>query len=101
MKWSHPEKWSMLRKVQLDLSDGGKKVSSVAMRPAGDGLAASGQVKLSKDSRLTHGGKTVSARLGLRLPKALAGHQLDVGVWAKDAAGHKQVEANVGTVRVK
>jgi hypothetical protein len=55
---------------------------------------------LRKHSRLTHKGKTVTARLAVRLDESLAGQTLQVDVEATDARGARQLERDAGTVRV-
>lgn len=51
-------------------------------------------------TRLSHRGKTVSARIALRFDEALAGAKLTADVIAVDARGARQVERGAGTIRV-
>ena len=52
-------------------------------------------------SRVTHHGKTVTAKLALRLPRSLAGQNLRLAVEATDRDGHRQVEPDAGAIRVR
>jgi hypothetical protein len=85
MSWTHPEAWKQLRKIAVRVYDGSALVKRVVVRPR----------------RAEHHGKTVSADLKLKLPKALAGHQLRVDVEATDRRGHRQLEPSAGLVRVR
>jgi hypothetical protein len=53
-----------------------------------------------KQARLTRKGKTVAARLAVRLDDSLAGQQLTAEVEATDTRGRRQLERDAGTVRV-
>jgi hypothetical protein len=85
MSWTHPKAWKQLRKIAVRVYDGGELVTRVLVRPR----------------QAEHHGKTVSADLKLKLPKALAGHQLRVDVEATDRKGHRQLEPSAGLVRVR
>ena len=99
MSWTHPKAWRALRSVELQVYDAdSRKVGSIAARPGH--LTARGQVKVMAGSRVTHHGKTVTARLALRLPRSLAGQNLRLAVEATDRDGHRQVEYDAGSIRV-
>jgi hypothetical protein len=51
-------------------------------------------------TRLTHRGRTVTGRLGLRFRRP-AGRELRTGVSATDRRGLRQVVAGAGTVRIR
>jgi hypothetical protein len=55
---------------------------------------------IARDSKLSHRGKTVAARLAVRLNRSLAGRNLRVEVRATDRRGHMQLEPNAGVIRV-
>ena len=99
MSWTHPKAWRALRSVELQLFDAeSRKVGSIAARPGH--LSARGKMKVMAGSRVTHHGKTVTARLALRLPSSLAGQSLRLAVEATDREGHRQVEHDAGSIRV-
>jgi hypothetical protein len=100
MSWTHPKAWRELRTVEVRLYDGATSVGTINLRPRGERLTADGAISLAAGSRVTHHGKTVSAKLAFRLPRSLAGHSLRVAVQATDRHGHEQLEPNAGTVRV-
>ena len=55
---------------------------------------------MRKRTRLTRKGKTVTARLAVRLDESLAGQTLKAEVEATDWRGARQLERDAGTVRV-
>ena len=68
---------------------------------AASGSAADGAVGCAQaDPDSTHEGKTVIARLALRLDESLAGQTLTAEVEATEAGGRRQLERDAGTVRV-
>jgi hypothetical protein len=76
-------------------------LGDITIRPRGERIAADGAVKLvRKASRLTRKGKTVPARLAVRLDESLAGETLKAEVEATDTRGRRQLERNAGTIRV-
>jgi hypothetical protein len=81
-------------------SAAGKPVGMVSVRPASGRLTADGKVKLAPGSRLSHHGKTVTARLGLRVSRSLGGKRLRIAVTATDRHGAQQTEAAAGSIRV-
>ena len=93
LSWRHPEGWRKLRKLELRLVQGGAPVGVVTIRPGKDGIAAEGAVKLlRKKSSLSRKGKTVVAKLALRLDGSLAGQTLKTEVEATDVSGARQIE---------
>jgi hypothetical protein len=100
MSWKHPKAWRELRKVELSLHHGKEAVGTIAARPASGRLTGAGAVELTPGSRLGHHGKWVTAKLGLRLPKSLAGKDLRVDVRATDRDGRRQLERGAGSIHV-
>lgn len=100
MSWTHPKAWRDLRTVSLQLERGTEQVGTINIHPRGGGLTAHGKVALLAGSRVTHHGKTVTARLAFRLARSLAGQNLRVAVQATDRHGHKQLEPDAGSIRV-
>jgi RTX calcium-binding nonapeptide repeat (4 copies) len=101
LSWRHPRAWRRLRTIELRLTRDGVPVGEVAIRPRAQRIAAEGAVELvRRRSRLTHEGKTVIARLAVRLDDSLAGQTLKAEVEATDARGRRQLERNAGTIRV-
>jgi len=71
------------------------------VRPHTERLAASGAIKLvAGGSRVTHRGKTVTARLAVRLARSLAGTRLRVAVQVTDRHDHTQLEPGAGAIRI-
>jgi Ca2+-binding RTX toxin-like protein len=101
MSWKTPKSWRELRKVELSLYRGGKAVGTIDVRPGRGRLSGSGAVRLMPGSTLSHRGRTVTAKLALRLPKSLAGEYLRVDVQATDTHGHRQLEPGAGLIRVR
>ena len=99
MSWSHPESWRKLRTVQLRLRMRRQVVGRVTIRPGRDRVADDGVVRVKRARILTEG-KTVTAKLALRLDKSLAGQTLSADVEATDRRGARQVERDAGKVRV-
>jgi hypothetical protein len=100
LNWRHPVGWRKLRRVELRLTHDGAPVAEITIRPRAQRLTADGAVQLiRKRSRLTHKGKTVIARLAVRLDESLAGRTLEAEVEATDTRGRRQLERDAGTVR--
>jgi hypothetical protein len=91
VSWRHPQGWRKLRKLELRLIQGGVPVGEITIRPGRDRIAADGAVKLVR-SRLSREGRTVVAKLALRLDGSLAGRTLKTEVEATDVSGARQVE---------
>jgi Ca2+-binding RTX toxin-like protein len=93
LSWRHPQAWSRLRKVELRLFRGPVPVGTITIRPRDERIAASGAVKVARrQTRLTRKGRTVTARLALRLDESLAGQTLRAEVEATDTRGARQLE---------
>ena len=87
--------------MKLRLSQGAEAVGTITVRPADASMRGAGAAKLlTGRSKLTHRGKTVTARLALRLNRSLAGQDLHVEVQATDRKGHTQLEHQAGVIRV-
>jgi hypothetical protein len=100
LSWRHPRSWRQLRRVTLRLYSGESAVGAVAISPRGRRIADSGAVTVLRRSRLARDGKTVSARLALRLNRKLAGRRLRVEVEAVDVRGVRQIEPRAGSIRI-
>jgi hypothetical protein len=98
MSWTHPLAWKALRAVELRVSDGGKRIGTVTVKPRSGRVVARG-IKLVR-GKVSHRGKTVTAKLAVRVPKALAGHKLRVDVQATDSTGRTQLAPRAGLIRV-
>jgi hypothetical protein len=55
---------------------------------------------MRKHARVSRKGKTVTARLALRLDHSLAGATLSADMQATDTRGRRQLERDAGTIRV-
>ena len=101
LSWTHPRSWRKLRAITLKLRTRDRVVGRVVMRPHSGRIADAGAVELArKRSHLAAKGKSVTARLALRLDDSLAGQALTADVEATDRRGRRQLERNAGTVRV-
>jgi Ca2+-binding RTX toxin-like protein len=72
LSWCHPDAWRKLRSVTL----------------------------ARRDTRLARRGKTVTARLALRIDGSMTGRRLGLEVEATDKQGRRQLERDAGTIRV-
>lgn len=101
LAWTSPVSWRQLRSIQLRLYRAARPVASITIAPLSARLSSHGALTLMIGrSRLDHAGKTLTANLRLRLPRALAGRTLRLAVQATDIHGHQQLEPNAGTIRV-
>ena len=101
LSWRHPRAWRRVRSIELRLYRDGAPVGEVTIRPRRERISADGAVELvRKQTRLARKGKTVTARLAVRLDKGLAGQTLTAEVEATDMRGARQLERDAGTVRV-
>jgi hemolysin type calcium-binding protein len=101
LSWRHPQGWKQLRSVTLRVYRGKAMVGAVAIATGSRRIESRGAVKLvRRGTRLARKGKTVSARLALRLDRKLAGRRLRLDVEAKDVAGARQLERGAGSIRV-
>jgi Ca2+-binding RTX toxin-like protein len=101
LSWRHPQAWKQLRTIELRLTHDGVPVGTVTFRARGKRIAGSGAITLvPKASRLTRAGKTVTARLAVRLDGRVAGDTLKAEVEATDTRGRRQLERNAATIRL-
>jgi hypothetical protein len=101
LSWRHPRSWRRLRRVELRLVHGDRRLGAVAIRPRGRRINARGAVQIvRRASRIKRNGKTVGARLALRLDRSLAGRRLRIEVEAVDTRGRRQIERNAGSIRI-
>ena len=101
MSWRHPAGWKRLTKIVVRLSSNGSPVGTITIHPRTERVTAAGEVKLArKNTRLARKGKTVTARLAVRLGDSLAGQELTAEVKATDSRGRRQLVRDAGTVNV-
>ncbi len=101
LSWRHPQGWRKLRAIELRLTRAGEPAGEITIRPRGGRISDRGAVEvMRKRTRLTRKGKTVTARLALRLDESLAGQTLKAEVEATDTRGRRQLESDAATVRV-
>ena len=101
LSWRHPQGWRKLRRIELRLTQDGAPVGEITIHPRRARISTDGAVKLVRShSRLTREGKTVAARLAVRLDDSLAGQALKAEVEATDTRGRRQLERGAGTIRV-
>ena len=101
LSWRHPRAWRKLRKLELRLTRDHAPVGEITIRPRAERITALGEVELARQrTRLTRKGKTVAARLALRVDDSLSGQTLKAEVEATDTRGRRQLERNAGTVRI-
>jgi hypothetical protein len=100
MRWTHPKAWKALKRVELQAYHSTEKVGRVVVRPATGKVAAKGDVRLARGSKMGHKGKAVTAKLALRLPKSLAGQTLSIDVLATDHKGRTQAEPAAALITV-
>ena len=101
LSWTHPQSWRKLRAITLKLRTRERVVGRVDIRPRSERIAGAGAVEVvRKRSRLTGKGKTVSARLALRLHDSLAARTLSVDVEATDRRARRQLERDAGTLTI-
>jgi hypothetical protein len=101
LSWRHPDAWRKLRSVTLRLTNQSVAVGEVTVHPRAKRINADGVAKVARrGTRLTRRGKTVTARLALRIDASMVGQKLGLEVEATDKQGRRQLETNAGTVRV-
>ena len=101
LSWRHPQSWSKLRAIELRLTEAGAPVGAITIRPKAERISDRGAVEvMDKRTQLIRKGKTVTARLAVRLDKSLAGRTLKAEVEATDIRGRRQLERDAATVRV-
>jgi hypothetical protein len=95
--WRHPVAWRNLRSIRWSVYAGDNtRIGSVTASPRTGKLTASGAIRLAAGSKLTHRGKTATAKLAVRLPGATGPLRVDVD--AVDRDGRRQVEPGAGTI---
>ena len=99
LSWRHPKGWKQLKKIELRLSQDGASVGEVTIRPGRDRVGDDGALRVKRARILTEG-KTVTAKLAIRLDDSLAGQTLKAEVEATDRRGARQIERDAATVRV-
>ncbi len=101
LSWRHPQGWRKLRAIELRLTRDEAPVGEITIHPRSGRISDRGAVEVMRSrTRLTRKGKTVAARLAVRLDESLAGQTLNADVEATDRRGGRQLERNAGTVRV-
>jgi hypothetical protein len=102
LAWTHPRAWRKLRRIALVVEDRGVPVGRIEIdakrRRIADDRALLRLVRRKK-ARLVREGKTVAARLSVKVDPALAGRRLRAYVGPVDVNGRRQTE-RAGTVRV-
>jgi hypothetical protein len=101
LSWRHPRAWRQLRTIELQVTHDGAPVGTIAINPRSGRMTDNGAVQLvRRASRLSRDGRTVTARLALRLDPSLAGRTLTADVEATDRRGGRQLERGAATIRV-
>jgi len=101
LSWTHPQSWRKLRAITLKLRTRDRVVGRVVIRPRSGRIADARAVEVvRKRSHLARKGKTVTARLAVRLADSLAGQELTADVEATDTRGRRQLERKAGSIRV-
>ena len=101
LTWLHPHSWRQLRRVTLRVYRGESRVGAIAISPRTRRVRDRGELNvLRRSTRISHRGKTVSARLALRLDRSLTGRRLRLEVEAVDARGARQLEPRAGSIQV-
>jgi hypothetical protein len=92
VSWTHPKAWKQLANVTLGAFVGTERVGTVTMTPSTGKIAAHGALSLTEDAKLVHKGKTVSAKLALKVAKSVDADQVRLEIEATDKAGKVQNE---------
>jgi len=101
LSWRHPRAWRKLRTIELRLTRDKMPVGEITIRPRGERITDDGAVTLvRRGTRLMRRGKTIAARLALRLDQSLAGQTLEAKVETTDRRGRRQLERDAGRIRV-
>src|SRR3954452_24450711 len=100
LAWTHPKAWKQIRSIEVIAFDGAEQVGSVKLTPTG-AVSANGNLSIVKDATtIAHHGKTVAAKLGIKVAKSLKGHTLSIDIAATDRDGKRQVEPAARSIRV-
>jgi hypothetical protein len=94
--WRHPVGWRNLRSIRWSVYRDNERIGSVTASPRTGALRASGAIRLAAGSKLTHHGKTATAKLAVRLPRTTGILRVDVD--ATDRNGRRQVVPGAGTI---
>jgi Ca2+-binding RTX toxin-like protein len=101
LRWRHPKAWKQLRTIDLRLTRNGVPVGAITIRARGKKISGDGAVaSVKRGTRIAAKGKTVTARLAVRLASGVAGARLKAEVEATDRRGRRQLERNAATIRV-
>lgn len=100
VKWRHPRRWKDLRDIAVQLHDEEDNLlGQAAIKPRAKRAKAT-SIDLASNAKVTRSGKTVGARLALRIDGAYAGQRLRIDVAATDRKGRQQLERNAGSITV-
>jgi hypothetical protein len=101
LSWRHPRAWRKLRRIELRLTQDRLPVGESTIRPRSERISDDGAIRLvRRATRLTRKGKAVTAHLAVRLDESLAGQTLEAEVEATERRGRRQLERDVGRIRV-
>ncbi len=101
LTWRHPRSWSQVRTLTVHMRDGLVPVAAVTVRPHDGDVRATGAVTPARRAtRIGRSGRSVRARLALRLDPSLAGRRLVVDVEATDRSGRRQLERGAAAISV-
>ena len=100
LRWRHPRAWRALRAITVRVLRDGVPVGAVRIAARSGRLRADGIARpVRSATRVTRAGRTVSARLALRLDAA-GGERLGLEIEAADRRGRRQLESGAGRIRV-
>jgi hypothetical protein len=100
LAWTHPKAWKDIRSIEAIAFDGAEKVGTIKLTPAG-AVSATGELVVAKGATtIAHHGKTVTAKLGLKVAKSLKGRTLSIDIVATDKAGKTQTETAARSIRL-
>lgn len=101
LRWRHPRGWRQLRRIELRAYSGDARVGAVSVQPRSRRLRDAGKLTIvRRATRVVRKGKSVHARLALRIDPSLAGRRLRVEIEAVDIRGARQRERDAGAIRV-
>ena len=85
--------------IALNVYDAGQSLGRVYVPAHAGRVTAEGAPKLA-GSLVTRHGKTLTAKLAVKLPQSLAGKDLRLAVEAADRHGHRQMVPEAGELTV-
>jgi hypothetical protein len=103
VSWTHPRSWKALKSVRIALVDKSLlPVGTVDVQPRSGAVKASGAAPGLRSSsvRLSHKGRTVTARIAVRPSDSLAGATIDAQVQAVERGGRPQQLMRAGVIKV-